>query len=341
MRKIIGVLVGMALVFMVGSANAANNGTGDPLGLIASAAIQPFFSTGPDDTLIEVTSPLDDHLGSDRLHVIYFNQFCNRLISRPKEISRKGAIVFSPDLDLAGLGPAGNVNGLAAIGRTANNISLSPIPALAAIHVKGFWFNILQDFIRVMDPIAVDSAETGVVNAADKQTYSPLRSGVSFVAPQDVVPFVTTLHLICPNTIIYSEAGLFPPLFPQPPLSASTLLGFLYDDDENFILDFFLTCSCSSMFQLASISPLYGALAPSFLTYTELVTQNPVGQLAPVCPSANPVCNPPAFTGYRAVSVVGVFDGFGRLNNGAAYNYRNAGDEFLGLFPPNFTPGLR
>ncbi len=47
MRKIIGVLVGVALVLMVGSANAANNGTGDPLGLIASAAIQPFYSAGP------------------------------------------------------------------------------------------------------------------------------------------------------------------------------------------------------------------------------------------------------------------------------------------------------
>lgn len=333
MRKIIGVLVGMALVFMVGSANAANNGTGDPLGLIASAAIQPFFSTGPDDTLIEVTSPLDDNF----LHVIYFNAACNRLISRPKFVSRKGAIVFSPDLELAGLGPAGNVNGLAAIGRTVNAVTLTPIPAGAAIHVKGFWINLLQDFVRVMDPIAVDSAETGVVNAADKQTYSPLRSGASFVAPADVLPFVTTLHLICPNPTVYAEAGLFGPVFPNPPLSAFTLLGFLYDDDENFILDFFLNCSCSSMFQLASVSPLFAALAPSFLTYTELVTYTVNGLAAPPAIALNP----PAFTGYRAVNVVGQSDGFGRLNNGAAYNYRNAGDEFIGLSAPNFTPGLR
>lgn len=337
MRKIIGVLVGMTLVFMVGSANAANNGTGDPLGLIASAAIQPFFSTGPDNTLIEVTSPLDDN----DLHVIYFNQSCNRLISRPKFVSRKGAIVFLVDDDLFGLGAAGNVNGLAAIGRTTNNVALSPIPALAAIHVKGFWFNLLQDFVRVVDPIAVDSAETGVVVAADKQTYSPLRSAASFLAPRDVVPFVTTIHLICPSGTVYQESGLFAPLFPNPPLVASTLLGFLYDDDENFLLDFFIQCNCSSMFQLATISPLYAALSPSFLTYTELVTYNQVGQLTPVCPSANPACNPPAFTGYRAVTVVGVLDSLGRLNNGAAYNYRNGGDEFLGLFAPNFTPGLR
>jgi len=333
MRKIIGVLVGMALVFMVGSANAANNGTGDPLGLIASGAIQPFFSAGPDDTLIEVTSPLDDN----QLHVIYFNSFCNRLISRPKFVSRKGAIVFSPDVDLAGLGAAGNVQGLATIGRTGNNITHTPIPALAAIHVKGFWFNLLQDFVRVVDPIAVDSAETGVAVAADKQTYSPLRSAAAFVAPDDRVPFVTTIHFICPSGTVYSEAGFFAPLFPNPPLTASTILGFLYDDDENFLLDFFVNCTCNNMLQLATISPLYAALSPSFLTYTELVTYNVVGLAAPPAIALNP----PTFTAYRAINVVGLADDFGRLNNGAAYNYRNAGDEFLGLFAPNFTPGLR
>ncbi len=115
MRKIIGVLVGVALVLMVGSANAANNGTGDPLGLIASAAIQPFYSAGPDNTLIEVDSPLDDNkLASSSIST----RPAPASLSRPKFVSRKGAIVFSPDVDLAGLGPAGNVNGLAVIGRT-------------------------------------------------------------------------------------------------------------------------------------------------------------------------------------------------------------------------------
>jgi hypothetical protein len=339
MRKIIGLLVGMALVFMVGSANATNNGTGDPLGLIASAAIQPFFSTGPDNTLIEVTSPLDDNF----LHVIYFNAACNRLISLPKFVSHKGAIVFSPDIDLGPLGAPGNVNGLAAIARTANNVTLSPIPALASIHVRGYWFNLVQDFVRVVDTIAVDSAETGVAVPADKQTYSPLRSAASFVAPRDISPFfTTTLHLICPNLTVYAESGLFPPNFPSPPAVTTTIMGFLYDDDENFLLDFFLNCNCSTMFPLGSVSPLYAGLAKSFLSYTELVTQNPVGQLTPVCPSTNPVCNPSAFTGYRAISVGGgALDSFGRLANGAAYNYRNAGDHFLGIFDPNFTPGLR
>lgn len=340
MRKIIGVLVGGALGLMVGSADAVDNGTGDPLGLIASAAIQPFFSAGPDNTLIEVTSPLDDN----DLHVIYFNSTCARLLSRPKFVSRKGAIVFSPDVDLAGLGPAGDVQGLATIGRTPDNIRLSPIPDLAAIHVKGFWFNLLQDFVRVVDPIAVSSPETGVGanQATNRQTFSALRSAASFQAPRDLPPFVTTIHLVCPSDVLYVESGIVPANgFPLRPPSASTLFGLLYDDDENFLLDFFVTCTCSNMFQLATVSPLYAALSPSFLTYTELLTYNVVGALTPVCPSANVACNPLVFTGYRAVSVIGVFDGFGRLNNGAAFNYRNAGDDHVGLFNPFFTPGLR
>ncbi len=92
------------------------------------------------------------------------------------------------------------------------------------------------------------------------------------------------------------------------------------------------------MIQLSTISALYGAQSPSFLTYTELVTYNVVGAAAPPAVALNP---PAVFTGYRAINVIGVFDGFARLHNGAAYNYRNAGDEHVGLTAPNFTPGLR
>jgi hypothetical protein len=332
----------MALVFMVGSANARDNGTGDPLGLIASAAIQPFFAAGPDNTLIEVDSPLNDN----DLHVVYFNSFCNRLISLPKFVSRKGVIVFSTDDDLANFPgpPPGPVQGLAVIGRSQNFGSIGPIPASAAIHVRGYWLNLLQDFVRAVDPIAVDSAETGVTVAADKQTYSPLRSAASFVAPQDRAPFLTTIHVVCPARTIYDEISFAPAGFPTwtPGVqSGQVLLGFVYDDEENFILDFFINCTCNNMFQLATISGVFSDAPRGNPTYTELVTYNQVGQAVPVCPSANPACNPPVFTGYRAVAVIGVLDSFGRLNNGAAYNYRNGGDHFLGLFPPFFTPGLR
>jgi hypothetical protein len=341
MRKIIGVLVGVALVLVVGSANAANNGTGDPLGLIASAAIQPFFSVGPDNTLIEVDSPLDDNL----LHVVYFDSTCARLVSRPKFVSRKGSIIWLVDEDLAGLGPPGNVNGLAVIARTTDNIFATPIPDNSAIHVRGHWFNLGQDFVRIVDTIAVSSAETGVTVAADKQTYSALRSAASFEAPQDIPPFTTTIHLICPTSNVYSDSGITVARgFPAPPISASTgpnaLLGFVYDDDENFIFDFFQNCFCSTMVQLSSISGLYGAQSPSFLTYTELVTYNVVGAATPPAVATDPALLR-VFTGYRAINVIGVFDGFARLQNGAAYNYRNAGDHSIGLENPNFTPGLR
>jgi hypothetical protein len=337
MRKIIGVLVGVALVLMVGSAEAVNNGTGDPLGLIASGAIQPFWAADPDSTLIEVTSPLDDN----DLHVIYFNASCTRLISRSKSISRKGAIVISADADIVGLGPAGQTPGLAVIASTQVGLELLPIPNAGSIHVRGFWINAAADFVRVVDPIAVSSPDS--LPVAGRQTYSPLRSAASFGAPQDVAPFSTFIFLICPNTTVYNTLPVAFG-FPAPPVVATSVFGFLYDDDENFLLDFTLACNCLSMYQLSTISPLYGTLSPSGLTYTELVTYNTSpGFPAPVCPNPDVVaCNPPAFTGYRAISVIGALDGFGRLANGAAYNYRVNGDEHLGMPPaPLFAPGIR
>jgi hypothetical protein len=350
MRKIIGVLVGcVTLILMVGSANAANNGVGDPLGLIASAAIQPFFSAGAtENTFIEVTSPVGDNSGFNRLEVFYFNAACTRIASVRHPVTRKGAIVWSVDGDLGGLGlVVGNVNGLAVISRGVSpDIVGTPIPQPNSIHVKGFWVNLQFDFVRVVDPIAVSSTES---TDAPKQSYSPLRSAASFGAPPDGAPFfVSTLHLICPNSSVYAvlptSAG-----FPAPPAVTTSIFGFVYDEDENFLADILVTCSCSTMIQLNTITSIYQTTS----TYTELVTYNnvnltptPTVTLGPpsVCTStgAPVVCDPPAFTGYRAMAVLqGVLDDFGRLANGSAYNYRNSGDQFVGQFPPRFVPGLR
>jgi hypothetical protein len=350
MRKIIGVLVGgVTLVLMVGSANAANNGTGDPLGLIASAAIQPFFSSGAtENTFIEVTSPVGDNSGNNRLEVFYFNAACTRIASVRHPVTRKGAIVWSVDGDLGGLGLAlGNVNGLAVISRGVSpDIVGTPIPQPNSIHVKGFWINLAFDFVRIVDPIAVSSTES---TDAPKQSYSPLRSAASFGAPPDGAPFFTsTLHLICPNSTVY---GVLPTSagFPAPPATTSTIFGFVYDEFENFLADFSVPCNCSTMIQLDSITSIYATTS----TYTELVTYNlvnftptPTVSLTGACtPTTGPgavVCNPPAFTGYRAMAVLGgILDDFGRLANGSAYNYRNSGDDFVGQFPPRFVPGLR
>jgi hypothetical protein len=342
MRKTIVVLVGLTLLLMAGQADAVNNGTGDPLGLISAAVIQPFWSLNPDNTLIEVTSPLDFNF----LHVVYFDASCNRLISRPKEVSFKGAIVFSPDADLAANVGLGGITGLAVISN-GGPITATPIPDFDAIHVRGIWFNFTSDFIRYVDPIAVRSPDT----PAPQQTYSALRSAASFGAPVDVPPtFTTFLYLICPGPLVLGEIP--PPAFPTPPLIAYAPSGFgfirgvLYDDDEDVVIDFSLPCNCSSMFELSvNISPVYGDVfrfLPELVNYTELFTYNAAGLATPPPVASNPL----TFTGYRGITVNaglwpgGSGDSFGRLANGSAYNYRANGNDDE-LFGPFFFPGLR
>lgn len=354
MRTLILVLVGLALL-VAGPAGAVDNGTGDPLGLIASAAIQPFWSLGTENTLIEVTSPLSDN----DLHIVYFNTACNRLLSRFKFVSWKGAIMFSPDLD--GI----DANGLAVITSNFNNIAGSPIRDHHAIHVIGHWFNLVADYVHQVDPIAVSSPETGRKFSSDRQHYSPLRSAASFgapieQAPTNASPFNTLIHLVCPGPNVVGPAGVLspqkgfgvaPPIAYLPSIPASgigSITGIVYSGDEEPVADFFLPCNCSSMFDLDQVSVAYTQplrLGPSLLSYTELFTHNPP-LFAPPTPAAFVA---PTFVGYRniGVSTAPGGDSFGRMNNGSAYNYRvNGSDPILGGFdpfgpPPFFVPGIR
>jgi hypothetical protein len=338
---------------MAGPAAAADNGTGDPLGLIASAAIQPFHSAGPDFTLIEVTSPLD----WNDLHVIYFDSTCKRLISKFKFISYKGAIMFSPDLD----GAAAQVTGLAVIASNKNNLSGSPIYDWEAIHVRGHWLNFAADWVRIVDPIAVNSPETGRRGSGDRQHYSALRSAASFGAPINAGPFSTFIYLNCPGpTIIGPDGVLSPsrgfgvgPKVAYAPTRPGLVFGNLYDGQEQPLVNFDLACNCSTMYELNEITPTYGsaaALGPELVSYTELYTYRPPLFSDP----PKEAFDPNTFTGYRAIRITnpiwpdGNADDFGRLANGSAYNYRvNGADPVLFVvgpdfpFPPFFVPGLR
>jgi hypothetical protein len=356
MRTLILVLVGLALL-VAGPAGAEDNGTGDTHGLIALAAIQPFWSLGVEESIIEVTSPLS----SNDLHVIYFDTACNRLLSKFKFVSWKGAIMFSPDLD--GI----NANGLAVISSNRNNIAGAPIYSHEAIHVLGHWFNLAADYVHVVDPIAVSSPETGRKWSSDRQHYSPLRSAASFGAPIEAglvpgVPYNTVIHLICPGPKIVGPTGVLNPKagFGVAPKIAylpvkdnegnGSVFGNMYSGDEQPRVNFSLPCNCSSMFDLDSISNAYQdpvALGPELVSYTELYTYRPEPFTFPPPLVA---FDPPTFVGYRNVGVGGTpgLDSFGRMNNGAAYNYRVNGADNVGTggFDPSgpapfFVPGLR
>jgi len=311
MRKLTVGLIVAGLLACAAQVQAQDNGTGDPLGLIASAAIQPFWSSGANFTVIELTSPVNDNLN---LHAIFFDATCARDQSIPLPVTRNGLLLFTPD----DIGIA--YNGLAAIARTPNDISMSPIPLDAPIHVRGHWVNFANDHIRVIDPISVAAAES-----LPQQTYNALRSGADFTSPLEGSTFSTTIFLVCPSSTV---TGVLPVSegFPAAPRIAfgttgasSGIVGVIYDDDENPLRNIQVPCVCITPLPLLNINSVYGnanATGPSGLFYTELFTL-PGTELPPA-----------AFTGYRSIVVsdplwpAGSGDKFNRLNNASSQGLR-------------------
>ena len=80
MRKLVIGLIGVALLLCTGQAGAVDNGTGDPLGLIAAGAIQPFWALGGNIAVIEVTSPVGNNFN---LEGIFFDANCVRGLLDP------------------------------------------------------------------------------------------------------------------------------------------------------------------------------------------------------------------------------------------------------------------
>jgi len=305
MRKFsVGLLV-LGLLMFAGQASASqnrDNGTGDPKGLIASGAIQPFWNDGGNIGLIVITSPVGDN--SD-LHVVFFDATCKRLFSDEAGVTEHGVKVLDVELPLD--------KGLAALG--ARGVGTLLKPAQNPFHVFSLWINAAGDFIRVSDSISLDAAET----KNPTQTWNPMRSGAYFGAPQEGLDFHTELFFICPSSAVLDE--LSPTKgFPPPPAIASTLKLAIYDHDEQFLQDIKLACGCIAMYDLDSISPVYRThvfpVGAPHEFYTEVVTY--VDRW---------VERPPSFYGFRAVTVSdalfagGSADDWTRLNNGSAAAY--------------------
>jgi hypothetical protein len=310
MRKSVIGLIGVALLLFAGQAGAVDNGTGDPLGLIASGAIQPIWALGSNIAVVEITSPVGNNLN---LHGIFFDSSCNRDFSIPLPVTENGIVIFSPD-DLGV-----NYNGLLVIAGTPNQIAL--IPAANPFHVRSQWVNLGADFIREVDPITIQAAESNPV-----QTWNPLRSAASFGAPLEGLVFHTEIFLICPGPNVLAVVPVVNGFPPAPPIAfavtkpSALIFGVIYNDDEEPLRNITLPCGCSSMFPVLTINTVYGdPKATNFLFYTELVTYS-----GPAIPAS-----PNTFTGYRAITVTaGVWPGgtgedFGRLNNGSANRYQD------------------
>lgn len=320
MRKLTVGLIVAGLLACAGQVQAQDNGTGDPLGLIASAAIQPFWSSGENFTVIEITSPVRSNTD---LHAIFFDNTCARDQSVPLPVTQNGLLLFTPD----DIGIA--YNGLAVIARTPNDINLSPIPLEAPIHVRGHWVNFANDHIRVLDPISVVAAES-----SPQQTYNPLRSGVDFTSPVEGSTFNTTIFLVCPRSTV-TDVLPAKDAFPAAPRIAfgttaanSGIVGVIYDDDETPLRNIQVPCVCITPLPVLDINSVYGqaSASASGLFYTELFTLESVR----VDPETEEeiLVPPAAFTGYRSIVISdgvwpgGTGDKFARLTNGSSFAYR-------------------
>jgi hypothetical protein len=297
MRRVIVGLMAISLLAFAGPVQAQDNGTGDPLGLISSAAIQPFWAEGGNFTIIEITSPVGFNSlpETPNLHAIYFNAACNRSVSEPFPLTQNGMRLLSPDISGA------SFNGLAVLAGSLNNINL--IPMANPIHVKGHWFNFALDSARVVDPISLHATESLPV-----QTWNPLRSGADWINPVQGGDFATTIYLVCPDLNITRDVLPTISGFPPAPPIASSVTGIIYNDDEEKLRDIFINCDCLTTVPLLDIigGNIYADASQTVdgFFYTEIFTSGA------------------AFTGYKAtVDITGDFpvfgDFFSRLHNGS------------------------
>ena len=241
-------------------------GTADPVGLIASAAIQPFWGAGNFLTIFEITS-----LGENpAMHVFFFNATCQRVFSIPFRMSAHDATL----VDTHEVGA--NFNGLAVFAKSENAISASGLEA--AITMRGHRVDFAFDVINVVDAIGARHAESPSV------TWNPLRSGASTITFPDAKPFSSTVWwVVCPQGNLPVDLASIPALPPAP-----SLIRFrAFDLDENPIFDQQFTCNCLTevvpgvlnagffsepryVEMVATLDTKADANAPSFVLYRQL-----------------------------------------------------------------------
>jgi hypothetical protein len=305
----VGVLLVLCVLGLVAPAMAQ---TADPLGLISYGALLPYVGSGTpkgEMALLLASSPV----GSGDLHMFLFDSTCTRggpSVSLP---------LTTNDVALIRLDNIVNVppSGLVAIA-APDETGFSLVPLSNPIHAHTLWMNVKQDFVRILEPIALQNAE-----AADtSQVWNPLRTAAAFYAERETAKSRTTLVLICPTQSVITGAfpsPLFPALVPAPVTSGATPLRVrIYDDEEVFLRDLNTTCNCLSRIPLPLLDPVYSnALEAPNGTYTEIEGGGGTGT------------GPFSFTGYLATDA-GAKERFGRLHNGNISSIRGT-----------LTPGVR
>jgi hypothetical protein len=326
MRKLtVGLLV---LGLFVALAAPAMAQVADPLGLITSGAVLPYFSSGGSLSLLEVYAPIQ---GVPKLHGLFYDHNCAK---GPESI---GIPLTANDVQIVPLpgNTANSATGLLALGNVdPTGFLLEPmdINLGEAIVARVIWFNLATPgFVRTLEPIQIVHAEIG---PTDGYIWNPLRSAAVFEAPRYVTGSLeTNLIFICPrNTIQHTTGSAFPTtLFPaidptfnsNAPGSGAAVTRFrVYDLDERFLRDVSNTCDCITIRALPQISAVYSdAVEAPFGTYTEVEAYKDSTSFAHT--------NAQPFMVYRQINAFGK-DLFGRASGAHAINI----DESAGPVVP-------
>ena len=337
----------------------------DPLSLATSGVILPFFSDPAAGfvSILEIVSPVVPTPFTNPLHMVFFRENCTRDGSAGDVETTKQAKAFITSTTPFLL----NFNGLAAIGQTLQGNDLIPINF--PIHSRTHWIDVKTGRLRELEPIILDTflslnpaflplvvnpgvggsiglcgpgagVFAGSVN--NGFCWSPLRTAVTFVTPQESGVIKASIYLICPTSDIQSNAGTgvfpitagFPRIqnrdgtfgFPARSVilgsNVTTLRGRIYNDDETLVRDIQVGCACLTSTPLFNIDTVY-ALGPTNLgTHTVPVWYT---ELEATSVNPNPVVAGSAqffsFTGYWGLEVTG-HEGtlFHRMSNASLDN---------------------
>jgi hypothetical protein len=284
-------LLAMAAPAMAQTAPGANPGSLDPLSLITSGAVLPYVGGGANMSFLEAYAPNTSVV----FHMFFFDPSCVRAGDSAQITLTENDVEFLRVDNLGNTPTSGLVTGG---GVDSSGFFLRP--DLSPVHLRVLWVNAAQDYIRVIDPIALSTLDNDSFGGVG--TWNNLRTGAAFWLPLEGTATQSALYFICPNTNIigttvsatraFATAAGFPPLFPVPQPGGQTtpLLLRVYNDEENFLRDVTVQCNCFTRFGALDLSNVYAnaQLAP-FGTFTEVSGGTLPGGTAAVCSTTETV----------------------------------------------------
>jgi len=257
-------------------------GQADPVGLITSGAVLPFLgeglAAGGSMSFLELYAPAS----SANVHMFLFDSACVRQgPSLDVELTPNDIALFRID-NIAG-GPSRGL--VTAAQQDAQGFTLLPWRGSQLVAARTLWASSANNFVRVIDPIALATANEILLSSVNEGGWSPLRTGAAFFAPLETGGLHTTIYFVCPNSNIQRGSVLsggggafdprngFPVIFPRFELAGSNtpLRIRVYDDDEDLLRDVSSTCNCLTIRPVTEIDPVYASAAEApDGTYTEV-----------------------------------------------------------------------